>query len=62
MLAYPELGNLSANRCSQLTYKELIAIAKLLYPKNKDILHNYILKGREELASLVYKVLSKGTL
>lgn len=51
---YPEFANLSANKCSLLTYKELRAIAKVLYHTNKDILSHYFLKSKENLAKAVY--------
>ena len=54
ILTYPEFANLSANRCSLLTYKELRAIAKVLYPANKDILARYFFKTKKELAEAVY--------
>lgn len=55
--AHPEFANLSANKCSLLTYKELRAIAKALYPTNKDTLAKYFLKNKEELAAAVYTAL-----
>lgn len=54
---YPEFANLSANKCSLLTYKELRAIAKALYPSNKDILARYFLKNHDDLAAVVYKAM-----
>lgn len=55
--AHPEFANLSANKCSALTYKELRAIAKALYPTNKVILAKYIFMTRGDLASAVYTVM-----
>lgn len=54
---YPEFANLSANKCSLLTYKELRAIAKELYPTNKDILYRYFFKTKEDLAAAVYSAM-----
>lgn len=56
--AHPEFANLSANKCSLLTYKELRAIAKTLYPTNKDILNRYFFKTKEELAAAVYTAMT----
>lgn len=55
--AHPEFANLSANKCSALTYKELRAIAKALYPANKIILARYIFKTRVDLAKVVYSAM-----
>lgn len=55
--AHPEFANLSANRCSKLTYKELRAIAKALYPTNQLILNRYFFQTREGLAKMVYNAL-----
>lgn len=55
--SYPEFSNLSANKCSELTYKELRAIAKALYPDNKQVLAKYFFQTREDLAKMVYKAL-----
>ena len=51
---FPEFTNLSANRCSLLTYKELRAIAKALYPEHKDVLNRYFFKTKRDLANAVY--------
>lgn len=56
--AHPEFANLSANKCSLLTYKELRAIAKALYPTNKEILDKYFLKTKEYLAKAVYTAMT----
>lgn len=53
----PEFANLSANKCSLLTYKELRAIAKALYPTNKITLARYFLKTKVDLAKAVYTAL-----
>lgn len=55
--AHPEFANLSANKCSLLTYKELRAIAKALYPTNKITLAKYFFQTKEILAKMVYKAL-----
>ena len=55
---FPEFTNLSANRCSLLTYKELRAIAKALYPTHKDILDKYFFKTKKDLARVVYTAMS----
>lgn len=55
--AYPEFANLSANKCSALTYKELRAIAKVLYPTNKAILARYFFKTKVDLAKVVYSAM-----
>lgn len=55
--AHPEFANLSANKCSLLTYKELRAIAKALYPTNKVTLAKYFFKTKEDLAKAVYAAL-----
>lgn len=55
--AHPEFANLSANKCSALTYKELRAIAKALYPTNKITLARYFFKTREDLSKAVYSTL-----
>lgn len=55
--AHPEFANLSANKCSALTYKELRAIAKALYSTNKITLARYFLKTREDLAKAVYSAM-----
>jgi len=52
--AHPEFANLSANKVSALTYKELRAVAKALYPTNKITLSRYFFKTREDLAKAVY--------
>lgn len=52
--AHPEFANLSANKVSALTYKEMRAIAKALYPTNKITLARYFFKTREDLAKAVY--------
>lgn len=54
---YPEFANLSANKCSELTYKELRAIAKVLYPTNKGALTRYFFKSKNDLAKSVYMAL-----
>lgn len=54
---HPEFANLSANRCSLLTYKELRAIAKALYPTNKVTLAKYFMQTKEDLAMMVYNAL-----
>lgn len=54
---YPEFANLSANRCSLLTYKELRAIAKALYPAHKNILYKYFFKNKADLAATVYNAM-----
>lgn len=54
IIKFPEFTNLSANRCSLLTYKELRAIAKALYPENKDVLNKYFFKTKRDLANAVY--------
>ena len=56
---YPEFKNLSANKCSLLTYNELRAIAKVLYPANKDTLNKYIFFSKDKLAAAVYLTLRK---
>ncbi len=52
--AHPEFANLSANKVSALTYKEMRAIAKVLYPTNKDTLARYFFKTKADLATVVY--------
>lgn len=59
MAAHPEFANLSANKCSALTYKELRAISKVLYPDCKDTLTKYFLMTKEALAKAVYTALKK---
>ena len=54
---HPEFANISANKCSALTYKELKAIAKALYPTNKITLARYFFKTREDLAKVVYSAM-----
>lgn len=54
---YPQFNNLSSNKCSGLSYKELRAIAKALYPNDKNTLNRYFFKTREDLAKVVYKAL-----
>lgn len=54
---YPQFANLSANKCSDLTYKELRAIAKVLYYKDKDTLNRYFFKTKGDLAKMVYMAL-----
>lgn len=54
---YPQFSNLSANRCSDLTYKELRAIAKELYYRDKDTLNRYFFKTKGDLAKMVYAAL-----
>ena len=56
---YPEFSNLSANRCSLLTYKELRAIGKVLYPTNKEILKKYFSMNKEDLAKNIYLAMSR---
>ena len=56
---YPEFVNLSANRCSKLSYKELKSIAKVLYPNNKELLHKYVNNSHQNLAKLVYTALGR---
>lgn len=55
--AHPEFANLSANKCSLLTYKELRAIAKALYPTNKNTLARYFLKTKSDLAKAVFSTM-----
>ena len=55
--AHPEFKNLSANRCSKLTYKELKNIAKVLYPDHKMVLKNYQSSNHDKLAGMVYRSL-----
>lgn len=55
--AHPEFANLSANKCSLLTYKELRAIAKALYPTNKITLARYFFKTHTDLAKAVFTTL-----
>lgn len=57
IVAHPEFNNLSANRVSKLTYKEMRAIAKTLYPTNKEILNKYFMVSKDKLANMVYKAL-----
>ncbi len=52
--AHPEFANLSANKVSALTYKEMRAIAKVLYPTNKDTLARYFFKTKADLAKVIY--------
>lgn len=52
--AHPEFANLSANKVSALTYKEMRAIAKALYPEQKEHLVKYIFMTKEALAKAVY--------
>lgn len=54
---YPEFATLSANKCSDLTYKELRAIAKVLYYRDKDTLSRYFFKTKGDLAKMVYQAL-----
>ena len=54
---YPQFANLSNNKCSLLTYKELRAIAKALYPNDKETLNRYFLKHKADLAYSVYNAL-----
>jgi hypothetical protein len=56
---YPEFATLSANKCSELTYTELRIISHKLYSTQKELLHNYFLKPKEELAKTVYQALCK---
>lgn len=55
---YPQFSNLSANCCSKLSINELRAIAKVLYPHNKEVLHKYICNSKENLAKKVYTALN----
>lgn len=55
--AHPEFNNLSANRVSKLTYKEMRAIAKTLYPTNKEVLNRYFMANKEILTKMVYRAL-----
>lgn len=55
--AHPEFVNLSANKCSLLTYKELRAIAKALYPTNKITLARYFFKTKADLAKAVFSAM-----
>lgn len=55
---YPQFANLSANRCSKLSVNELRAIAKVLYPHNKDLLYKYICNSKDSLANKVYLALN----
>lgn len=55
--AHPEFKNLSANKCSLLTYKELKSIAKALYSDHKITLKNYQSSAHAKLAGMVYRSL-----
>ena len=55
--AHPEFANLSANKCSLLTYKELRAIAKALYPTNKIALARYFFKTKGDLAKAIFSAM-----
>lgn len=55
---YPQFANLSANRCSNLTFGELKSIAKVLYPTNKAILYKYVCNSKQNLAQKVYLALN----
>lgn len=57
--AHPQFVNLSANKCSLLTYKELRAIGKALYPLHKDTLNRYFMKSHDELAKVIYTALTE---
>jgi hypothetical protein len=54
---FPQFVNLSANKCSLLTYKELREIAKILYKHYPNDLQKYFMKPHEELAKMVYTAL-----
>jgi hypothetical protein len=55
---HPEFANLSANRFSALTYKELRSIAKVLYrPANPGRLTWYMRQNHDTLAKSVYSTL-----
>lgn len=57
---HPEFNNLSANSCSKLTYKELINVARTLYPDHKITLgHDYMRMPYNVLAGKVYRAMSE---
>lgn len=54
IVAHPEFANLSSNRVSTLTYKEMRAIGKALYPTNKEVLAKYFMMTKADLAKAVH--------